>query len=93
MVSDSVSGFGGHTWTEILETPIDHFFGNLASADHFVVAVPMCWIGMPTKLNRLIEWAFMPAVLSMRTIQLGRFRKPMPWQQGAQMSITKDPCS
>ncbi|WP_204113112.1 NAD(P)H-dependent oxidoreductase [Shimia biformata] len=53
-------GFGGFKTSKPLEPDLESFLNDLEWCQHFVMAAPMWWGGLPAKLKGLIDRAFMP---------------------------------
>lgn len=52
--------FGGYSKTKPLEPQLETFLEDLEWSQHFVLASPMWWGGLPAKLKGLIDRAFLP---------------------------------
>lgn len=53
-------GFAGYAQTKPLEPDLEEFMGHLQWCDHFVLATPMWWGGLPGKLKGLFDRALLP---------------------------------
>ncbi|WP_417674265.1 NAD(P)H-dependent oxidoreductase [Pseudodonghicola sp.] len=80
-------GFGGYQRQKPLEPQLEAFLADLAWCDHFVLAAPMWWGGLPAKLKGLIDRTFLPG----RTFDTrGRLPKPLLKGRGARVILTSD---
>ena len=53
-------GFGGYSQHKPLEPVLQGFLDDLDWCEHFVLASPMWWGGLPAKLKGLIDRTFLP---------------------------------
>lgn len=53
-------GFAGYSQTKPLEPDLELFVKNLDWCEHFVLAAPMWWGGLPGKLKGLFDRALLP---------------------------------
>jgi putative NADPH-quinone reductase len=60
MSFDADFGQSSYSQFKPLEPPLADFLTDLEWADHFVVATPMWWGGLPAKLKGLFDRAFIP---------------------------------
>lgn len=81
-------GFGGYKNRKPLEPDLEAFLDDLEWCEHFVVATPMWWGGLPAKLKGLIDRAFLPG----RTFDTrgGGLPKPLLGGRTAQVILTSD---
>lgn len=81
-------GFGGYKNQKPLEPPLETFLQDLEWCEHFVLASPMWWGGLPAKLKGLIDRAFLPG----RTFDPRGSGLPKPLLAGrsAQVILTSD---
>lgn len=81
-------GFGGYNNQKPLEPELETFLQALDWCDHFVLASPMWWGGLPAKLKGLIDRAFLPG----RTFDPRGSGLPKPLLKGrsAQVILTSD---
>lgn len=53
-------GFAGYSQTKPLEPDLESFVKNLNWCEHFVMAAPMWWGGVPAKLKGVFDRALLP---------------------------------
>ena len=87
---DSDFSFGGYTQLKPLEPDLEQVLADMAWSEHFVLATPMWWGGLPAKLKGLIDRAFLPG----RTFDTHdmKFGLPAPMLGGrsARVILTSD---
>lgn len=81
-------GFAGYKTQKPLEPQLEAFLSGLEWCDHFVMASPMWWGGLPAKLKGLIDRTFLPG----RTFDPRGTGLPKPLLAGrsAQVILTSD---
>jgi len=73
-----------------LEPSLETFMEDLNWADHFVLATPLWWGGLPAKLKGLFDRAFLPGLaFDPRTVRAG-FPKPLLVGKSARVVMTSD---
>lgn len=81
-------GYGGYKTQKPLEPDLEEFLTALEWCEHFVLATPMWWGGLPAKLKGLIDRSFLPG----RTFDTrgGGLPKPLLAGRTAQIILTSD---
>lgn len=83
-------GFAGYENAKPLEPDLETFLADLEWAEHFVVATPMWWGGLPAKLKGLFDRSFLPGrTFNTRAKKLG-MPTPMLTGKTARIIMTSD---
>lgn len=88
MAFDPDYGFGGYKNQKPLEPQLEDFLATLEWSEHFVLACPMWWGGMPAKLKGLFDRCLLPG-RSFDTRGSG-LPKPLLTGRSAQVLLTSD---
>jgi len=84
-------GQGNYQSFKALEPDLLAFMDDLKWADHFVLAAPMWWGGLPAKLKGLFDRAFVPGLaFNPRVKKLGGVPSPMLEGRTGRLILTAD---
>lgn len=83
-------GFGGYKNQKPLEPVLEEFLAALEWSEHFVIATPMWWGGLPAKLKGLIDRSFLPGRTFDTRVKPGTMPKPMLTGRTAHVFLTSD---
>ena len=62
MIFDPDHGDGGYKHSKPLEAPLQAFVEDLKWCDHIVIATPLWWGGIPSKLKGLFDRTLLPGI-------------------------------
>lgn len=87
---DSDFGLGGYHQSKPLEPDLEQFLQDLAWCEHWVLATPMWWGGLPVKLKGLFDRALLPGRAF--DTRRKRYGLPLPMLAGrsARVIVTSD---
>ncbi|MBR9824425.1 MAG: NAD(P)H-dependent oxidoreductase [Alphaproteobacteria bacterium] len=83
-------GFAGYSQHKPLEPVLEQFLESLEWSEHFVLATPMWWGGIPAKLKGLIDRSFLPGRVFDTHVKPGTMPKPMLKGRTARVLLTTD---
>ncbi|KJZ21123.1 NAD(P)H-dependent oxidoreductase [Loktanella sp. S4079] len=90
MTFDIDFGFADYSHDKPLEPDLEKFLIDLEWANHFVIATPMWWGGLPAKLKGLFDRAFLPGrAFDTRVTKLG-MPTPMLTGKTGRVILTSD---
>jgi putative NADPH-quinone reductase len=81
-------GFGGFKESKPLESDLEEFIKALKWCDHFTLATPMWWGGVPAKLKGLFDRALLPGIAF--DSRGGGLPKPLLTGRSGHVLITSD---
>ena len=83
-------GSGGYTHHKPLEPELQQFLESLEWCDHFVIAAPMWWGGLPAKLKGLFDRTLLPGRTFDTDVKPGKMPKPMLGGRTGRVLLTSD---
>lgn len=87
---DTDFGFAGYREIKPLEPDLEKFFEDLEWSQHFVLATPMWWGGLPAKLKGLFDRVLLPGRAFDTRKKKGGFPAPMLTGRTARVILTSD---
>ena len=83
-------GDGGYSNPKPLEPSIEEVLKNLEWSDHFVLASPLWWGGLPAMLKGLFDRVLLPGRTFDTHVKPGKLPKPMLTGRTARVILTSD---
>ena len=91
MAFDMDYGFGGYKNQKPLEPVLEDFLEALEWSEHFVIATPMWWGGLPARLKGLIDRTFIPGrAFDTRNLNFAGMPSPLLTGRTARVILTSD---
>lgn len=88
---DDDFGGGGYARPKPLEPALEQVLADIEWSDHFVIAAPMWWGGLPARLKGLIDRVFLPGrAFDTRNTGLGGMPSPLLSGRTARVILTSD---